>query len=1261
MLETTVDAYVRAFCEPIKKPSSDTPKRGTRKSRKRSESIGPRELPLLAIVFDTECVADDPAQALTFGSYAVLARSEDGKTYDRAPIESAFFYADGNGVPRGFSVKLTDAARKLPDGAPSKVISQTEFLERFFTLAVEEQALVCGFNLPFDVSRLARDATAARRSNKGGFSFILWKAEPGARYKDGRECKDAKRRPRVTIKSLGPRKSALAFSSAGGFNTPEDAKDYAHAQMTRATDCVRHAQKRASVPAWVDDGSKLALWQKWARALFVSDESERDALAPALVEGYLSGRNYGKRRGRFLDVSTLVGAITDRSYSLAGACEAFGVKPKGSTDDHPGWNVTTEYVAYNWNDVASTCELLGAALRVFASHPIVLEPEKAYSAASIGKAYFRALGITPMLERWPDFPADKLGIAASTFHGGSTGVAFRRCVVPVKYVDFLSMYSTVNVLLGTDKLLRAKEYSIVDCTVEVNEMLSTMTVDDMFEPATWKRLSFFAEVLLDGSGIFPVRAVYEKGDPQRIGFCYARSDEPRWFAGPDIVASFVLSGARPHVRSAFRIEPRRDESGAVVPLESLVGADLLGHVPLHPASENIFKKVIEKRQRVKAVKAPGWKRLDTGLKCFANATGYGVFAEVNVDDTKAVEMRVHSAGESFDVVSDEEKAGMFHFMPVASMITAAAHLMLALLESEVVRLGGTVVAWDTDSSAIISTQHGGTIEVIADDGEERTRTVHALSWAQVSGIVERFDKTLNPYDRSAVKGTVLKMEDLNFDSSGTMREVWMYAVSSKRYCMFELVDGRPKFFLDDKGHAEGAKESSLGGKLGPSFGCKYGEDGEPIDPKAPEARLGDWVPRFWETIVLRAIGRRSNPAWLRQHVVGNFPIKSAYVWKQFDALNTVTAYKYGKPVRTRKPYELTIKPYGFGLVPNFDSLFGVAPARIYGAKMPRAKMFVEFAHESPFFDSETGNRVVPPIVAPEGNMGAPVVLTFGRLAQDYCLHQETKLALPSGEPCGSMQREYAGRLVRRHVFIGKRIVIGKESTNLEDELSVASGATAEDFSATLSPADGAANSLSVFLPVGHRGERGAKRERVLRAAQRGCAGQNADSVAVESKARQTVSDPLAQARGLDRLVLAAGREHASRVRIVETVVRECGGVIADELRVRGKWARDTAFARAFARYRSQARPVVVDEMADRRVGNVPIILDALASREVVMTRAELLAFVSTAACKRRSDALAAARADGLRRLEVHEVPVASKDAIRKAKAKQMRAKKIVKS
>ena len=55
--------------------------------------------------------------------------------------------------------------------------------------------------------------------------------------------------------------------------------------------------------------------------------------------------------------------------------------------------ITPKYIDYNRRDVLATCELTEKLLAEYALHPIPLQATKAYSPASIGKAYLRAMGI----------------------------------------------------------------------------------------------------------------------------------------------------------------------------------------------------------------------------------------------------------------------------------------------------------------------------------------------------------------------------------------------------------------------------------------------------------------------------------------------------------------------------------------------------------------------------------------------------------------------------------------------------------------------------------------------------------------------------------------------------------------------------------------------------------------------------------------------------------------------------------------------------
>ena len=112
----------------------------------------------------------------------------------------------------------------------------------------------------------------------------------------------------------------------------------------------------------------------------------------------------------------------------------------------------------------ATTELSAKLLAEYALHPIELQVTKAYSPASIGKAYLQAMGVTPIMARMPNFPKRYCGYAESAFFGGRASAHVRKVPVPVVYCDFLSQYSTVNVLMGLWRFVTAREIRVIeDC------------------------------------------------------------------------------------------------------------------------------------------------------------------------------------------------------------------------------------------------------------------------------------------------------------------------------------------------------------------------------------------------------------------------------------------------------------------------------------------------------------------------------------------------------------------------------------------------------------------------------------------------------------------------------------------------------------------------------------------------------------------------------------------------------------------------------
>lgn len=146
-----------------------------------------------ALIFDCE-THTTPDQRLRFGGYQLRYK---GKLWERgAFFEPKFMTKAEAALLRKF------IAREQPsdDGERIRLLTRSEFVEQvFYKSAYEVGAQIVGFNLPFDLSRLAIRHASARRSMRGGFSLTL-SAKAG--------------RPAVAVKHLSQRSSLIRFSSA---------------------------------------------------------------------------------------------------------------------------------------------------------------------------------------------------------------------------------------------------------------------------------------------------------------------------------------------------------------------------------------------------------------------------------------------------------------------------------------------------------------------------------------------------------------------------------------------------------------------------------------------------------------------------------------------------------------------------------------------------------------------------------------------------------------------------------------------------------------------------------------------------------------------------------------------------------------------------------------------------------------------------------------------------------------------------------------
>jgi hypothetical protein len=169
-----IPVAVRAYAASSQaKPSS--------KKRKR-QSLGPSEW---VFIFDTETTTD-AAQQLRFGCFQIR---KEGSLEDKG-----IFYD-----PLVLSESEKSLLLEYADAHSLDLLTTEEFIEQvFFYYVYDLSALCVGFNLPFDLSRLAVSHSQARGNTmRGGFSFVFSKDQ---------------RRPRLQIKHINTRSSLIQFT-----------------------------------------------------------------------------------------------------------------------------------------------------------------------------------------------------------------------------------------------------------------------------------------------------------------------------------------------------------------------------------------------------------------------------------------------------------------------------------------------------------------------------------------------------------------------------------------------------------------------------------------------------------------------------------------------------------------------------------------------------------------------------------------------------------------------------------------------------------------------------------------------------------------------------------------------------------------------------------------------------------------------------------------------------------------------------------------
>jgi hypothetical protein len=874
------------------------------------------------LAFDTE-TWPDAAQNMRIGTFQLRQR---GRLRDKG----IFYNPD---EVRDFELEVL---QREAGKHGCRLITVTEFREgTLFDAAYKTDATIVGFNLPFDISRLAikhgstrtivRKDKSKDRSMVGGFTFKL---------------SDVEGRPNIRVRPLSRRSAFINFT------------------------------------------------QVWDDPVYVmGDEGEEEVV---------------KKPGFFLDLRTLAAALTSNSFTLDRLASFLGVGRKGTFSDF-GRDLDPELISYAVQDAQVTWECYEALLARYRQHQLATPPTRISSEAGLGKAYLNAMNIRPWRTVQAEFPPEIIGAIMSSYFGGRSEVHRRREIVPTLYCDFASMYPSVCTLMDLWPYVVSDGMTHEDWTAGATAMLATVDLAALQSPETWRDFHVLVQVK-PAADIFPVRARYSDGSGGRygadptttIGLNYLTSEQPVWMTLPDCIASRLLTGKAPEVLQAIRFTPKDVQTG-LSPV-NIAGNPAFG---VDPATDNFYKRVIDLRREVKGRLAAARKsgaakaeidRLDAeqlALKILANATSYGIFIELNVEDadTGAGPVTAYGVDGAFPTSPRQTEMPGSHFHPLlATLITGAARLMLATTERLLIDEGLDWAFCDTDSMAFA--RPAGMAQ-----GEFRQRVERVCAWFSA----------LNPYEKP---GSILEFEDQNCDpETGEPRDLYCYAISAKRYALFNWGDdGRP---IIRKASAHGL------GHLLPPYG--------PDDPDEPERETGVhlWQEHFWEQMITATAGRTDDDdaefVWRPELAK---PAASRY------AATTPTVLSWFKAFNKDQPYDQQVRPFNFLLWFHAKKPHERAiedDGHLFDPRERRPKPVAPFAKDvttiKNIWDRETGADVEPDWLR-----------TYAEVLRTYPFHSESKFL--DGE------RNRRGATGRRHIRGDLVWNIGKEGDRFEEDGSL---------------------------------------------------------------------------------------------------------------------------------------------------------------------------------------------------------------------------------
>lgn len=702
-------------------------------------------------------------------------------------------------------------------------------------------------------------------------------------------------------------------------------------------------------------------------------------------------------RGRFLDTTTFGRALLGpRDSSLADMGKRFKaniLKMEGDVDH--GGPLNEIYLRYALQDVEATWSLYQAQRHVYRQHGLTKEPWNIFSEASIGKAYLHDLGIPPFLRKHAEFPRIAIGRAMMAYYGGRTEVRIRLQPTEVIYTDFTSEYPTANALMDIQSLLLAEKIDVQPCLEEAQDLLASISLDDLLLKQTWPKLRCFVKIIPDGD-LLPVRTTYgEQSAATNIGLNYVHSKLPVWYCLAEVVASKLNTGKIPKIIDAFKLVPQ----GCIKTKVWKLFGDERFSIDLE--KDDLFTRVIEMRADIIRQRDNLQKEdteymyldgLQQALKLIANSTSYGVLVEINPDDSldRPVPIQVYTDECRNQKTKALEEPGPYFMGPCGALIPAAGRLLLAMAEKLAADRGIDYALCDTDSMAFARPE-----------GMSR-EAFHTT----VKEICDCF-KSLSPYKNVS---EILKMEDVNYINV-QLEPLYCIGISAKRYVLYNRTDAGYRI----------RKFSShgTGGWMKPAA-----YKSTTPEPCEDVYKIGGhrWMYDLWYSAIEQIEQGKTRISifdlpFLSEPAITRVTVSTAQLLKRFKDIPGIRPFSFMTMLPSLNQVEL---------LGRMSEVFKTLEAQ---TQLESSQQFDPFELRGmPFYApyGTTFNSIREQIRRMDNNELVTIEhKTLAECVGGYFSHPEAKAANPQG----------IGQLERQHLRVIEHVFIGKETHRIKDDIS----------------------------------------------------------------------------------------------------------------------------------------------------------------------------------------------------------------------------------